>query len=248
MRRLAVFPTDLVSIPMQFSQLHEFETECSTDNVPRVIASAPQLVHLVVRNDATTIINPITTEWPQFPHLRTLTWDVSNWREMFVTLRTSPQIVALRVSGVGGLCSFLRLLVGPPMEPAGVQHALDAADEQGPRGEIFIPALQHLDIMHYPEQFNPIEQGEDHLSHAPSLLRRVLQKRPKLIVRVWEMCTPHNPATRLNMDKLQRVSKKYPGRALVHPYSTISLEIMLMPPLSWMFPCQDVIAELERKG
>lgn len=238
-------------VKARYPYLHNLDVTGKLSHLPVIVAEAPQLVHFTIRDSSSLSPRDFTGNWPIFPHLRTLTCTVHIWGDLLPILRTSPQIVALRMMGSRGLCSILRNLMGPTA--GGKKKAKSVKRRAGVRGLIEqnagttvpSPALQRLDILHTSPYGPCVEEGEDDLSFVPILLGQLLVERPKLTVKVCESkrAKAYHP---LDMGRLESLVGEYPGRVEVHRSSEKGDPPQVFDtPMSDVFPCHEVIAGLE---
>lgn len=246
-----------LNINGHFPYLHKLDMTGKSHHLPRIVAKAPQLVHLAIRDYSTDTARLITDGWPAFPHLRTLTCSVHLWGDMIPILQTSPRIIALRASGERGLCSFLRSLgastaAGPEGETADKGARASSSSGQSSETVALCPDLQRLDIQHNPVHGSDVEEGEDSLLNVTPLLRQLLTRRPKLTVKLWEGRRSSKTAPRLDMDGLEELALDFqqPDRLEIHRSSARKgvppASVVFDTPLSEIFPCRELIAELEK--
>lgn len=255
-RTLELSTVTISALPIMahYPYLHNLDVTGKASHLPVIVADAPQLVHFTIRDLSTLSPRYFTGNWPIFPHLRTLTCTVHIWGNMLPILRTSPQIIALRVMGSRGLCSFLRNLMGPTAvgtkkgKSAKRRAGVRVSTEQRTEATLLSPSLQRLDILHtsaYTVYGPSVEEGEDDLSFVPLLLSQLLVERPKLTVKACESsrAKEYHP---LDMSRMEALVDEYPGRVEIHR----SLEKGELPqvfdtPLLDVFPCHEVMAGLE---
>lgn len=227
-RKLRISTSNITPLTVKgrFPHLHELELTGRSWDLPTIVTEAPQLVHVVMRDFQEGGIWPLFDEWPAFPHLRTLMCSVTSWSDVIPILRTSPRIVALRVSGEQGLCVFLADL----------------------RISEFCPDLQLLDIVHNSERGFKALEGEDSLRNLALIFRLLFTRYPKLTIKLREARRFLSTARQLDMRGLETEVKRgleRPDRFEIHRWSAgTGAPFVFETPLSELFACHEVISEL----